>query len=79
MTHDRHLTYAEAAAELDVSESLIRSWKHRGLVVPVGIQHLHQRGSREVPVFRIEELRPLADAYHQRRAEREANADQPML
>jgi len=51
----------EAAAELGIEASLIRTWKHRGRVAPR--QFIVGRGrDGVVPVYAIENLSPLAKA-----------------
>ena len=58
-----------AAAELGVPVTAIYDWKHRGRVAPVGYIRGVGRGGR-VPVYRLEELQPLAEEYRQRMARR---------
>lgn len=66
---ERTYTTEEAAARLDVPAVRIAEWKHRGRIVPVG--YLRGRGP-DVPLYRIEELQPLVDAWRRRTATRRA-------
>lgn len=59
----RQVTTSEAAELLDVPADLIAKWKHRGKVVPVGMLAGQGRGG-QAPLYRLDELRPLADRYH---------------
>ncbi len=59
--NERTYTTEQAAAELGVPRSLIAKWKHRQLVTPAGFAK--GRG-RDAPLYRLDELRPLADRYH---------------
>lgn len=59
----RHVTTAQAAALLDVSPTLIAQWKSRGRVTPIDFIRGQGRGG-QVPIYRLEELRPLAERYH---------------
>jgi phage terminase Nu1 subunit (DNA packaging protein) len=59
----KQVTTDQAAELLDVPADLISKWKHRGKVTPVGMLQGRGRGGR-VPVYRLDELRPLADRYH---------------
>lgn len=63
----KQVTTEQAAAILDVPADLIAKWKHRGKVVPVGMLQGRGRGGR-APLYRLDELRPLAEAYHARHA-----------
>lgn len=63
---NRHVTTREAAALLDVPADLISKWKYRGRVAPVGMLKGPGRGGH-VPVYRLDELRPLAARYHAER------------
>lgn len=61
----RSFSTEEAAEELGVPASLIRKWKHRGLVVPVGL--LPGSGpSSTSPLYNLEELVPLANRWRTR-------------
>lgn len=62
----RTVTTSEAAAELDVPPGLIAKWKHRELATPAGLIPGPGRGG-QVPLWRLDELRPLAERYHARR------------
>lgn len=73
MTHRRLWTTEEAAAELQVPASAVRVWKARGRVYPVDSMRGRGRNA-QAPLYDLEELRPLAQKYHDakaRRAERE--------
>jgi hypothetical protein len=63
----KQVTTAQAAALLDVPAGRIARWKYDGKIVPVGMLHGRGRGG-QVPLYRLDELRPLADAYHARHA-----------
>jgi hypothetical protein len=53
----------QAAALLEVPAYLIRKWKQRGLAIPADV--IPGPGRRRArPLYRLEELRPLAAAYH---------------
>lgn len=71
---DRTVTTEDAAAELDVPPDLISKWKHRGDVVPAGYIPGRARGGL-VPLYRLDELRPLAARYHARHTARHADRD----
>lgn len=73
---ERHITTTEAAEALDVPASTIAMWKSRGRIAPVGLIRGPGRGGL-VPLYRLEELQPLAAAYHQRRAEAESSRSEP--
>lgn len=64
----RLVTTGEAARELGVPADLISQWRHRRRVVPAGLLRGRGRGG-EQPMYWLEELRPLAEAYHARRAD----------
>lgn len=63
-----------AAAELGVPVTAIYDWKHRGRVYPAGYVRGVGRGGR-VPVYRLEELRPLAERYLERNPRRAADLE----
>lgn len=67
----KHVTTEQAAELLDVPAVVISMWKYRGKITPIGV--LHGRGRRgQVPIYRLEELKPLAERYHAtRRTSRE--------
>lgn len=66
------LTTDEAAAELGVPAAAIRDWKTRGRVLPAGA--IRGRGrTGQTPLYRLEDLRPLAEKYLER-ARRHAGA-----
>ncbi|HWJ09061.1 MAG TPA: hypothetical protein VNS46_06760 [Nocardioides sp.] len=65
----KHVTTAEAADLLDVPADRIARWKYDGKIVPVGILRGRGRGG-QVPIYRLEELRPLAERYHATRRQR---------
>jgi hypothetical protein len=61
----------EAAGLLEVPMSIIWSWHTRGRVTPVAYRR--GRGRRGgAALWRLEELQPLAEKYHQRVATRRA-------
>lgn len=60
-------TTEEAAIALNVKPGLIRSWRHRGRAMPAGLVPAPVPGG-EAPVWKLEELRPLAESYHRRHA-----------
>lgn len=59
-------TTEEAAAALDVPASLIRVWRHRGKAMPAGLLRGAVPGGLR-PMWRLEELRPLAEEYRRRK------------
>ena len=59
-------TTAQAAAALDVPEALIRKWQHRGRIAYADRLPAAAPGG-SIPLYRLEELRPLAERYHQSR------------
>lgn len=63
----KHVTTDQAAALLEVPASVISKWRHRGKIVPVGMLAGRGRGG-QVPLYRLDELRPLAEAYRARHA-----------
>lgn len=67
------VTTEQAALILGVKAGTIAKWKHRHKVTPAGILHGRGRGGG-VPLYHLEELRPLAQQYHRRLATRRANA-----
>lgn len=65
-------TIEQAARALDVPAATIRMWKARELVMPAEYMHERVRSkdkgqTQGRPLFYLEELRPRAAAYHQRR------------
>lgn len=74
MPADRHVDTVEAAELLEVPPEAIRSWRKRERIAPVGYRLGGGRGGR-TPLWRLEELRPLAAAYHARREARHADTD----
>lgn len=60
------VTTTEAAELLNVPAARIRAWVSRGRVVPVGIMPGTGHGPGE-RLYDLDELAPLAAAYHQRR------------
>lgn len=58
-----------AAAELGIPAAAIYDWKHRGRIHPAGYVRGVGRGGR-VPIYRLAELRPLAEQYLERLARR---------
>lgn len=63
------VTTEQAAALLNVKASTIASWKHRRKVTPAGILRGRGRGGG-VPLYKLEELQPLAAAHHERATRR---------
>lgn len=59
----------QAAQVLEVPPALIRKWRHVGKVEPAGMLPAPVPGGLQ-PMYRLEELEPLATAYHARRAAR---------
>lgn len=70
---ERTYTTEEAAAILGVPADLISKWRHRRRVTPAGLVPGRGRGGM-VPTYRLEDLRPRADAYRRRQAR---HADRP--
>lgn len=62
---DLHTT-VQAAEVLDVPAAVIRKWAHRGQVAVAGYVHAAAPGGR-IPLYYLDELRPLAAKYHARR------------
>lgn len=60
------VTGREAAELLDVPAKRVAKWIEDGKVRPVGLLPGRSRGGRGVPTFRLDDFRPLADAYHAR-------------
>jgi hypothetical protein len=58
------VTTEEAAVRLDVPPNLIASWKYHKRAVPTGYTR------DRAPLYQLDELRPLAEQYHQRTATR---------
>lgn len=56
-----------AAAALHITPALIATWKHAGKVMPAGLIRGRNRAGL-TPLYRLSELRPLAVAYHERKA-----------
>lgn len=71
---DRTYTTEEAAQVLGVPADLISTWRHRKRVTPAGLVPGRGRGGL-VPTYRLEDLRPLADARAARLARRADRAD----
>lgn len=63
---DRLYTVAQAAVELDVPAARIRAWARAKKVLPTGYLRAPVPGGL-LPLWSLEELRPLADVYHARR------------
>jgi len=62
-------TTAQAAVELDVPEAWIRDQKTHGRAYPV--DSMRGRGrTGQAPLWDLEDLRPLAEQYHQELARR---------
>lgn len=66
LTSGRRVTTTEAAGILGIPAARIRAWVARGRLVPVGIMPAtgHGRGEN---LYDLEQLEPLAAAYHQRK------------
>lgn len=60
-------TTSDAAELLNVPPGRISDWRHRDMVKPVGIIPGRSRGGKGVALYDLRDLRPLADAYHQRK------------
>lgn len=56
------------AAELGIPENMIWKWKHAGHLMPGGIVRGRGRGGL-VPLYRLSDVQPLAEAYLARRAD----------
>lgn len=63
----KRVTTTEAAELLGVPADTISKWRQRGRVVPVGLISGRRFDS---PVYLLEELKPLAEAYYARAATR---------
>lgn len=74
MPAERQVDTLEAAELLDVPPEAIRSWRKRQRIAPVGYRLGAGQGGR-TPLWRLEELRPLAEAYHARVRARHADSD----
>lgn len=59
----------EVAAAAGVPEAMVRLWKTRRQLTPAGLVPGRGRGGR-APLYRLSDVRPLADAYLARRADR---------
>jgi hypothetical protein len=70
-------TIEQAAAALDVPAVTIRMWKSRGRVMPCDYLAERVRGDGRRPLFLLDELRPRAEAYHRRRAQRNPDTSAP--
>lgn len=66
---ERLYTTAEAAAELGIPAQTIKDWKVRRRVMPAGMIRGTSR-TGQVPLYRLEDLRPHAEAYLRRAATR---------
>lgn len=64
---DNLVTTEEAAVRLNVPANVIAAWKYHRRVTPAGF--LRGRG-RDAPTYYLDELKPLAEQYHQRQATR---------
>lgn len=64
---ERTYTTDEVARRLGVPANTVAKWKERGRAVPAG--YLAGRGDG-VPLYYLEDLLPLARAWHARRATR---------
>lgn len=65
----RLYTTEEAAAELGIEAALIRKWRHRGRALPAGMLPAPVPGGL-TPLWTMAELRPLVDAYRQRKRQK---------
>jgi hypothetical protein len=61
-------TTSDAAELLNVPANRISAWRHRGLVTPVGLIPGRSGHGAGVALYDLEQLRPLADRYHERHA-----------
>lgn len=66
MTHHDIVTGREAADLLGVPRKRVAVWIQHERVKPFGLIPGRSRGGHGVPVFNLDDFRPLADAYHAR-------------
>lgn len=71
MTARRLVETQLAAKLLGIDEDLIAKWKHRRKVTPARILRGRGRGG-QVPLYDLEDLRPLAEAYKRKQARKAA-------
>jgi transposase len=64
---DRTYTTEQAARRLGVPANVIAKWKHRGRIMPA--DYVQGRGHK-APLYLLEELVPLANAWQRRAATR---------
>jgi hypothetical protein len=64
--NQRLYTTSEAAVLLKVPAGRIRRWRHDEKAMPTGVIRGAVPGG-EIPLWTLNELRPLAEAYHLRR------------
>lgn len=64
---DGLVTAGQASELLDVPASTIRKWKERGDVVQADMVRSRGR-TGETPLYRLEDLRPLAERYRRKKA-----------
>jgi hypothetical protein len=67
---DLHTT-DQAAQVLEVSPALIRKWRHTGKAMPAGMVRAAVPGGLQ-PLWKLAELRPLAERYHDHHRRRHA-------
>jgi DNA-binding transcriptional MerR regulator len=65
-------TTSQAAELLNVPAARISAWRHRGLVTPIGLIPGRSGQGKGVALYDLEQLRPLADQYHARHANKAA-------
>lgn len=71
LPHPDHLhTIEQASQALNVPAATISMWKKRELVMPADYLPEKVRAGKQRPLFRLDELRPRAEAYHRRVASR---------
>jgi len=66
---ERLYTTEDAAVALEVPAALIRKWRHRGRAMPAGMLPAPVPGGLS-PLWRLDELRPLAEAYRHRKIQK---------
>lgn len=64
----------QVAAAAGIPEAMIWTWKTRGRLMPAGLIPGRGRGG-QVPLYRLSDVQPLADAYLARHADTPHRAD----